>query len=111
MGMFGEGREQYENVEGKNCVPNQCASIDSPGCHQTLPFTDFLEEQRERVPSVEKPLKAEIHEEEAIREENHTIDIGPVDPRAEENPADDTLGDENQPDNTIFLSPLRMRPT
>ncbi len=72
MGIFGEGREQYENSEGHNCTPNQFASTDNPSYDQTLPFTDFLEEQRKHVPSMEKTLEAKVHEEEAIREENHT---------------------------------------
>lgn len=68
MGMFSEGRKQSENIEGHNYTPNQSASTNSRGCDQTLSFTNFLEEQREPIPSVEKPLEAEMHEEEAIRE-------------------------------------------
>lgn len=62
-----------------------------------------MEEQRKPVPSVEKPLEAEVHEEEAIREENHTVDISPVDHPAEENPTNETVGDENQPGNANFF--------
>lgn len=43
-----------------------------------------------------------MHEEEAIREENETLYIGLVDPPADENLVDETLGDKNQPGNTIF---------
>lgn len=44
MGMFGEGIEKYVNVKGHKCTSNQSTSFDSPGCDQTLPFTNSLEE-------------------------------------------------------------------
>ena len=102
MGIFGDGREQFRNVEEQNCTPNQSASTDSPGHEKTLPFTDLMEEQREPIPSMEKPLEVGVHEEEVVREENQTVETGPMDPLAEANPADETLVDENQPGNTIF---------
>lgn len=82
MGLSCEGREQTENVEGQNCTTNQSASANSPSYDQTLPFIDFLEEHREPVPSVEKPLKAKVHEEEPIREENQIEYTSRVDPPA-----------------------------
>lgn len=95
MGIFGEGREQAENVEGQNCVPNQSTSVGSPSYDQTLSFTDTLEEQREPIPSVENPLRAEVHAKETIGEENQAATIGQMDPLDEENPTYETLGGEN----------------
>lgn len=58
MGIFGEGREQSRSFEGKNYAHNQFAPTGSL-CHdETIPFTGNLEEKRELVPSMEKPLEA-----------------------------------------------------
>lgn len=103
MGIFGEGREQYENVEGQNYAPNKFAFASSPGYDKTLSFTKFLEKEREPIPFVERTLEAEVHEEETIREENQLETIGPLEPPAEKNPTDETLGGENQPRNDSFM--------
>jgi len=70
MGTFDEGRELSRNSEGKNYSPNQFALTSSFGHDEALPCIDNLEGQKEPVPSMEKPLEAEVHAEETIGEGN-----------------------------------------
>jgi len=61
-----------------------------------------MEEQRESIPSMETPFEVKVHEGEAIKEETERVGTGPMDPPAEVNPGEETLGDANQPGNTPF---------
>lgn len=65
-----------------------------------------MDEQRELIPSMEKPLEAETHEQDITNRRNRAPEPGPVDPPAEENLVNETLLDKTQPGNTIFsMSP------
>lgn len=66
MGIFGEGREKFENSEGKYYALNQSAPTGSPGHDETLSFNDNVKEHRELVPSMENPFELEVHAEETI---------------------------------------------